>query len=166
MGLFSKISKGVNSTFKKVDNGFKTFTKGANDIADKVGKGIGQAQGQIDGGFKTFTKGANNVVDKVNKGIGQAQGQVDLGLRRASNTARAVGGDIAKYSSLAQPFLTAVNPDLGILAGSLAQGGKSLKQAGNMIHDARGNVRDLSGQAQSSLMKAKMDPNALNDVFA
>ena len=91
--------------------------------------------------FKKIAGGAKNVFKK-------ATGGIDTTLRKAINT----GGTIGSYIEKATPILTAINPELGVMAGTLGaglkQGSGALQQARAINNQARGG--DISGAIQKA----------------
>jgi len=91
--------------------------------------------------FKKLAGQAQNVFKK-------ATGGVDTALRKSINTAGTIGGYIEK----ATPMLTAINPELGLMAGSvgagLQQGSGALQQARAINNQARGG--DITGTIQKA----------------
>ena len=102
-----------------------------------------------------FKKLSGNITSSLKK----ASGGLDTALRKSINTAGTIGGYIAKAS----PILTAINPELGVLAGSvgmgLQQGSNALRQARNINNQARSGdivgaiqkAKDVSGQQMPSI---------------
>lgn len=91
--------------------------------------------------FKKIGSKAQNVFKK-------ASGGIDTTLRKAINT----GGTIGSYIEKATPILTAINPELGVMAGtlgtSLQRGSSALQQARAINNQARGG--DISGAIQKA----------------
>jgi hypothetical protein len=91
--------------------------------------------------FKKIAGKAQNVLKK-------ATGGIDTTLRKAINT----GGTIGSYIDKATPILTAINPELGAMAGTLAsglqQGRAGLQQARAINNQARGG--DITGAIQKA----------------
>tara|TARA_R110002126_G_scaffold71952_2_gene179980 strand:+ start:585 stop:908 length:324 start_codon:yes stop_codon:yes gene_type:complete len=92
-----------------------------------------------------FKKLSGNITSSLKK----ASGGLDTALRKSINTA----GDIGGYINKAAPILTAINPELGVLAGSagmgLQQGSSALRQARDINRQAR------SGDIAGAIQKAK-----------
>jgi hypothetical protein len=92
--------------------------------------------------FKKLVGGAQNVFKK-------ATGNLDIGLRKIGNTA----GKIGSYVDKATPYLTAVNPELGMMASQVSGG---LQQGRGLISDARAiNQSVRSGDISGAIQKAK-----------
>jgi len=97
--------------------------------------------------FKKLGNSANNVFKK-------ATGGIDTVLRKSINTASKVGGYIEKAS----PYLTAINPELGSIAGAVGGG---LQQGKNILKDVR--KGNLTGAIQKS--KGLADQYNMNAGF-
>ena len=92
-----------------------------------------------------FKKLSGNITSTLKK----ASGGLDTALRKSINTAGTVGGYIEKAS----PVLTAINPELGVLAGSAGMG---LQQGSNALRQARDiNRQARSGDISGAIQKAK-----------
>jgi hypothetical protein len=94
--------------------------------------------------FKKVAGGAKNVFKK-------ASGGLDTVLRKTINTA----GTIGSYVDKATPILTAMNPELGAMAGTLGsglqQGSGVLKQVRNINSEVRsGDIQKAKDALQSS----------------
>jgi len=102
-----------------------------------------------------FKKLSGNIASSLKK----ASGGVDTALRKSINSA----GTIGSYIEQAAPVLTAINPELGVLAGSagmgLQQGSNALRQARDINRQAKSGdisgaiqkAKDISGQSQPSI---------------
>lgn len=92
--------------------------------------------------FKKLSGGAQNVFKK-------ATGGIDTALRKSINTA----GTIGKYVNQATPILTAINPELGAMAGGVGMG---LQQGSGALKQIRGiNQQVRSGDITGAIQKAK-----------
>jgi len=92
--------------------------------------------------FKKLAGGAKNVFKKATSGI-------DTTLRKAINT----GGTIGSYIDKATPILTAINPELGAMAGTLGAG---LKQGSGALQQVRAiNNQARGGDITGAIQKAK-----------
>jgi hypothetical protein len=92
--------------------------------------------------FKKLAGGAKNVFKK-------ATGGIDTTLRKAINT----GGTIGSYIEKATPILTAINPELGAMAGTLGAG---LKQGSGALQQVRAiNNQVRGGDITGAIQKAK-----------
>lgn len=92
--------------------------------------------------FKKLAGSAQNVFKK-------ATGNLDIGLRKIGNTA----GTIGSYVDKATPYLSMIDPELGMAAGQLSGG---LRQGQSTIKDVRGiNQAVRSGDVSGAIQKAK-----------
>jgi len=92
-----------------------------------------------------FKKLSGNIQGAFKK----ATGGIDTALRKSINTA----GDIGGYINKATPILTAINPELGVLAGSAGMG---LQQGSSALKQIRGvNQAVRSGDISGAIQKAK-----------
>ena len=92
--------------------------------------------------FKKLAGGAQNVFKK-------ATGGIDTALRKSINTAGTIGG----YINKATPILTAINPELGVMSGTLGAG---LQQGSGALQQARAiNNQARSGDIAGAIQKAK-----------
>jgi hypothetical protein len=92
-----------------------------------------------------FKKLGGNIQSAFKK----ASGGLDTTLRKVGNTA----GSIGQYVDKASPYLSMINPELGVGASQLSQG---LRQGQSVIKDVRGiNNAVRSGNISGAIQKAK-----------
>jgi len=92
-----------------------------------------------------FKKLGGNIASTFKK----ASGGLDTTLRKIGNTA----GTVGQYVDKASPYLSMINPELGMAAGQLSGG---LKQGQSVIKDVRGiNNAVRSGNISGAIQKAK-----------
>lgn len=101
-----------------------------------------------------FKKLSGNIQSSFKK----ASGGLDTTLRKAINTA----GTVGNYVEKATPILTAINPELGVVSGTLGaglvQGSGALKQVRSINQQARGG--DIAGAIQKAkYMSASSQPS-------
>lgn len=92
--------------------------------------------------FKKLAGSARNLLKK-------ATGNLDIGLRKIGNTA----GTLGSYVDKATPYLSLVDPELGMAASQLSSG---LQQGRGLVSDVRGiNQAVRSGDVSGAIQKAK-----------
>lgn len=128
---------GVKQFFNKAGKGLKTF----------FGKG-----GTLD---KAFSKGGQ--VEKVVNQIGSG---IDTGLNAVSNVASKVGGVVQQVA----PLLTAINPELGIAAGTVGtiagKVGQGVQKAQNIKKAAIQGYHNPNMPVPSPILAPKPVPEA------